>query len=85
VTSDQAPFLSVIVPTLNAGNQLKSCLEALEKSGYRDFEVIVADDGSDSPRERLRQGFRYLRAAEAGQPKGPALARNLAPASRAVE
>ncbi len=79
MTSDQAPFLSVIVPTLNAGNQLKSCLEALEKSGYRDFEVIVVDDGSDESPERevAAKGFRYLRAAEVGQPKGPAHARNL--------
>jgi glycosyltransferase involved in cell wall biosynthesis len=79
VSDDNSPFLSVIVPALNAGNQLNSCLAALQESDYGNFEVIVVDDGSDQSPERVvaAKGFRYLRAAHAGQPRGPAHARNL--------
>jgi glycosyltransferase involved in cell wall biosynthesis len=77
--SNGSPYLSVIVPALNAGAQLNSCLDALQKSGFRDFEVVVVDDGSDESPEVLvaAKGFQYLRASQPGRPGGPARARNL--------
>ena len=41
-----SPFLSIIVPTLNGMTWLPTLMEALAKQTFRDFEVIVVDDGS---------------------------------------
>lgn len=38
--------ISVVVPCHNAGATIGKCLEALFSSDYRNFEVIVVDDGS---------------------------------------
>jgi GT2 family glycosyltransferase len=34
------------VPTLNAGEPLRACLESLQNQTFRDFEVIVVNNGS---------------------------------------
>jgi Glycosyl transferase family 2 len=67
--------LSVIVPVYNSTACLKQCLDALARSQYEDFEVLVVDDGSDEPVEPLVSsfGFNYLRI---DGPGGPARARN---------
>jgi len=67
--------LSVIVPVYNSTACLKKCLNALTRSQYDDFEVLVVDDGSDEPVEPLVSsfGFNYLRI---DGPGGPARARN---------
>lgn len=41
-----SPFLSVIVPTLNGMRWLPTLMDALARQSFRDFEVIVVDDGS---------------------------------------
>jgi GT2 family glycosyltransferase len=46
LTPIASPFLSVIVPTLNGMKWLPTLMEALERQTFRDFEVIVVDDGS---------------------------------------
>src|SRR5215475_4623924 len=68
--------LSVIVPVYNSTACLKQCLDALARSQYDDFEVLVVDDGSDEPVGPLASsfGFNYLRI---DGPGGPARARNL--------
>lgn len=40
-------MLSVIIPVYNRRGALLLCLGALDRQSCRDFEVIVADDGSD--------------------------------------
>lgn len=67
--------LSVIVPVYNSADCLKRCLDALSRSQYEDYEVLVVDDGSDEPVEQLVSdfGFDYLRI---DGPGGPARARN---------
>ncbi len=71
-----APRLSVIVPVFNGRLQLPRCLEALSRSAYEDFEVIVVDDCStDNSREIAeRWGARFLRTP---RQVGPGAARNL--------
>lgn len=66
---------SVIVPVYNSTEDLRLCLAALSESDYKDFEVIVVDDGSTEPVEPLasHHGFRYMKIAG---PHGPARARN---------
>ena len=48
--------VSIIVPTFNRLNDLKLTLESLRAQSYRNFEVIVIDDGStDGTHEFLSQ------------------------------
>jgi len=70
------PALSVIVPVYNGRLQLPRCLEALRRSEFADFEVLVVDDCStDSTREIAeRSGARYLRTP---RNVGPGGGRNL--------
>jgi len=41
-----APLISVLTPTWNRGSYLHKVWEGLEAQGLRDFEWIVANDGS---------------------------------------
>ncbi len=43
------PAVSVIVPTRNGLNLLRTCLNGLERTTYPDVEIIVVDNGSDDP------------------------------------
>jgi glycosyltransferase involved in cell wall biosynthesis len=40
-------FISVVIPNLNGASTIGKTLEAVFASGYRNFEVVVVDDGSD--------------------------------------
>ena len=54
--SDKA--LSVLIPTFNRPDALLQCLAHLEKQTFKDFEVIIVDDGStDSTSKQIE---RYL-------------------------
>lgn len=72
----QNPRLSVIVPVFNGRLQLPRCLEAISRSEFRDFEVIIMDDCStDNTRDIVeRWGARYMRTP---RKMGPGGARNL--------
>ena len=39
----KAPFISVVIPTLNRYEYLKDVLEDLEKQVYKNFEVVIID------------------------------------------
>jgi glycosyltransferase involved in cell wall biosynthesis len=74
------PIFSIVVPTYQRPGQLAACLQSLTYLDYSraDFEVIVVDDGSAMPTDKVVQPFRdqlevvLLRQANAG----PAAARN---------
>jgi len=75
-----APRVSVVVPVFNAGPYLDEALRSVARQTYRDFEVVVVDDGStDAHTGSLLDGW----AREPGVTvhrtpnRGPALARNL--------
>jgi len=53
------PFFSIIVPTYNRPEKLADCLESLSHLDYPHdrFEVIVVDDGSSTPLQRMVEGF----------------------------
>lgn len=42
----RTPSISVIVPAYNVERYLRPCLDSLEAQVFRDFEVVVVDDGS---------------------------------------
>jgi GT2 family glycosyltransferase len=70
-----SPVVSVVIPARHCADDLAQCLESLERSHYRDFEVIVVDDASqdDTTAGIDRSRVRVLVMAEQS---GPGLARN---------
>jgi glycosyltransferase involved in cell wall biosynthesis len=73
-------LISVIIPVYNAASSLPRCLEAINRSEYRNFECLVSDDGSsDASREWAAEGG--ARILSTGNRRGPAGARNLAAAA----
>ena len=70
------PAVSVIIPTHNRTNLLIAALDSVNAQTYRDYEVIVIDDGSTEPIEPSLQGH-ATRPRVLHQPNlGPAAARN---------
>lgn len=59
---NKQPTFSIVIPTYQRPKQLTGCLEALTHLEYPNdrFEVIVVDDGSETPLERVVAPFRNL-------------------------
>ena len=77
------PRVSVIIPAYNASRFIRETLESVLAQSYRDFEVVVVDDGSTDATRELVESFaqrvaqppsavRCIRQANAG----PSAARN---------
>jgi len=43
---DNKPTVSIIVPSYNHEKFIAHCIESIIKQTYKDFELIVIDDGS---------------------------------------
>lgn len=54
------PRVSVIVPTYNRAADLARCLESLRAQTFKDFEVLVCDDGSTDDSAAVCERFREL-------------------------
>jgi len=71
------PHVSVIIPTYNRATYIARALESVLSQSYRDFEVIVVDDGSFDNTKQVVQAYgdrvRYVFQSNAG----PGAARNL--------
>lgn len=66
------PKVSVIIPTYNCAHYLGQAIESAMSQTFRDFEIIVLDDGStDNTSEVIRQygdDIKYIRQANRGLP-----------------
>ena len=76
------PTISVIIPTYNREKVLKRCLKSLENQTFKDFEVIICDDGSTDNTKKIVNYFKtslkikyILLNKNSG---GPAVPRNIA-------
>ena len=55
---DKVPLISVLIPYHNAAKYyFNACLAGLAEQTFRNFELVIHDDGSDQPlsRERIEQ------------------------------
>jgi glycosyltransferase involved in cell wall biosynthesis len=68
--SENAPKVSVIIPTYNSARFLPEALESVFSQNYADYEVIVVDDGSTDEITAVLQPYasriRYTYQANAG-------------------
>lgn len=47
------PLVSIIVPGKNEGKHIYKLVQSLKEQTYKNFELIVIDDGSDDDTERI--------------------------------
>jgi glycosyltransferase involved in cell wall biosynthesis len=73
------PLVSYIIPCYNQGDFLNSTLDSVEQEGYKEYEIIVIDDGSEDVNTiqvlqsiEKRNKLKVLRTTNSG----PAVARN---------
>lgn len=53
----ERPQVSIIIPVRNGGAEFRQCLESITTSDFRDFELIVFNDGSTDGSEQLAVEF----------------------------
>jgi glycosyltransferase involved in cell wall biosynthesis len=44
---DDGPFVSILIPTKNQKKILERCINSLKKTTYRNYEVVIIDNGTD--------------------------------------
>jgi len=72
-TTDNAPDIAVIIPHYNDVDRLEFCLSELMQNDTSNVEILVVDNNSPSPPDRLHAaypGVRFLSESEKGA--GPA-------------
>ncbi|MCD6400322.1 MAG: glycosyltransferase [Anaerolineales bacterium] len=76
--SEKCPTVSVIIPSYNREHQVGRAIQSVLDQTYKDFEIIVIDDGSIDNTEKVVKSFndervKYIRQGSNG---GAAAARN---------
>ncbi len=54
------PTISIIVPVYKAEQHIKKCLDSIREQTYKDFEVIIVDDGSPDNSGRICDHYSEL-------------------------
>lgn len=57
MNSAASPLLTIITPTYNRGDLLKTCYESLLRQSDKDFQWIIVDDGSTDDTQAVVSGF----------------------------
>ncbi len=76
-TAGHVPTVSVIVPCFNGGHFLDGLMVSFDAQTFRDFEVVIVDDGSTEPETRRKLAALETRVRIVRQENGgPSVARN---------
>lgn len=74
------PKLSVVIPTYNEESDIRDCIDSLLNQSYKNFEVIIVDDGSKDGTKKIVRNLMEksdkIKLIE-GEHKGPGFSRNL--------
>lgn len=77
---DKKVMISIIIPTYNIEKYVKQCVDSILKQSYKDYEIIIVDDGStDSTLELLHREYdsnKYIQIYTQNN-QGSGIARNL--------
>ena len=68
--------ISIIIPVYNAQKTLVRCLNAIYKSKYNDYEVVIVDDDSTDSSRSIARGYK-CRMIKLKKRYGAATARNV--------
>lgn len=72
------PLVSVIIPTYNRTGLLRQTLQSIQQQTFRDFEVIVVDDGTPGEENRrLCESLANVRYVKIDNTGGPIRPRNI--------
>lgn len=55
--SNNNPFFSIIIPTYNRGERLKDTIQSALNQRYKDYEIIIVDDGGTDETHQIVQSF----------------------------
>ncbi len=69
-------FISVVIPTYNRVSFLKEAIDSVLSQTYRNFELIVVDDGSTDGTPKLLSSYGYKIRVIPQANQGPSAARN---------
>lgn len=72
----QPPLISIVVPVFDGGEPFKRCLDSVRNSSFKEWELIVVDDGSRDGSHTVAEAHGALLLRTSGR-KGPGHARNL--------
>ncbi|MFH1662065.1 MAG: glycosyltransferase family A protein, partial [Candidatus Falkowbacteria bacterium] len=53
-------MISIIIPIYNQADKLPKCLDSILAQTYKDFEIIVVDDGSTDNLEPIIKKYKYI-------------------------
>ena len=71
----QSPFFSIVIPTFNRASTILDTLQSISDQRFRDFEVVIVDDGSDDTTCEIVRSSGIARLIEQAN-SGPGAARN---------
>lgn len=71
------PLVSVIIPTYNRWPMLHEAVESVLRQSYKEFELIVVDDGSEDGTSAKLEGYGSALRVVSQPRRGVAAARNL--------
>lgn len=54
---DSSPFFSIIIPVYNVERYISKCVESVLSQTFRDFEIILVDDGSTDASGNICDNF----------------------------
>lgn len=70
------PLFSIVIPVYNRADELSELLETIALQTFKDFEVVVVEDGSNEPCkhviDRFRERFVIQYIVQSNQGPGPA-------------
>ena len=71
-----APRVSVIIPTYNRADLVRQALASVKAQTYRDFEIVVVDDGGTDGTCEVLSAWREIRVLRHAGRRGVSAARN---------